>query len=196
MMFYYHKSSDPEHKTEISGLGDVIFKANGRIRHLRMRLTSDTDAIIEYPRKFGYRKAFGFVIANVEWFIRRKRALLKRYSSEIRIHRSATGLRHDQIQKVIKERVAYLAAVHGFTLNGLSIRNQKTRWGSCSSKNVINLNINLIRLPGHLMDYVILHEMVHLHVKNHGHNFWTELEKYVPGAKNLDSELKKYRLVD
>ena len=67
-------------------------------------------------------------------------------------------------------------------------------WGSCSEKNNINLNINLVRLTEELMDYVILHELVHLKVKNHSKQFWAELDKYVGNAKELDKKLKKHRL--
>ena len=58
----------------------------------------------------------------------------------------------------------------------------------------INLNINLARLAEELMDYVILHELVHLKIKNHSKEFWSELDKYVGSAKELDKKLKKHRL--
>jgi len=76
-----------------------------------------------------------------------------------------------------------------------SIRNQKTRWGSCSNLNNINLNINLVSLTQDLMDYVILHELLHTKIKNHSKKFWAQLDKYVGGkAKYLDKRLKKHRL--
>jgi predicted metal-dependent hydrolase len=95
-----------------------------------------------------------------------------------------------------------MAKIHNFKYNKVSIRNQKTKWGSCSAKNNISLNINLVRLPDELRDYVILHELVHTRFKNHSKEFWAELNKFVGDsstnssrkAKELSKRLKKYRL--
>ena len=76
----------------------------------------------------------------------------------------------------------------------VKIKSQKTLWGSCSSKNNINLNINLIKLDQELIDYVILHELTHLNIKNHSKTFWQELEKLEPKARILDKKLKNYNL--
>ena len=93
------------------------------------------------------------------------------------------------------ERLNAIAAQFGFEYNRVSVRRQKTRWGSCSGKNNINLNIALVRLDEHLRDYVILHELVHTRIKNHSKRFWEELDKYTGGkAKELNKQLRKYRL--
>ncbi|MFC1990575.1 M48 family metallopeptidase [Chloroflexota bacterium] len=73
----------------------------------------------------------------------------------------------------------------------MSIRNQKTRWGSCSHKNNINLNMKLVLLPDELVDYVILHELVHTRIHNHSKRFWVELDKYVGDGKLMTSRIKK-----
>ena len=74
----------------------------------------------------------------------------------------------------------------------LIIKNAKTRWGSCSSINNINLNLHLMRLSDELIDYVILHELVHTKIKNHQKEFWDLLNIVSGDAKGLDRELKKY----
>ena len=89
-------------------------------------------------------------------------------------------------------RLNHLAQKHGFSFNRVFIRNQKTLWGSCSYSNNINLNIKLLRLKSELVDYVILHELVHTKIKNHSKEYWAELDKYTGNAKALDKELKKY----
>ena len=91
-------------------------------------------------------------------------------------------------------RVKELAEQYNFKFKNVTIKNSKTRWGSCSSNNNINLNINLINLPLKLIDYVILHELVHTVEKNHSTNFWNLLNTYLPNAKNLNRELNKYAL--
>ncbi|MBN2214184.1 MAG: M48 family metallopeptidase [Bacteroidales bacterium] len=91
-------------------------------------------------------------------------------------------------------RVRELALRFGFKYNRVYIKNAGTRWGSCSSANNINLNVQLMRLPQHLTDYVILHELAHTIHKNHGKNFWILLEKVTGNAKGLDKQLKKFNL--
>ena len=94
----------------------------------------------------------------------------------------------------LEERIKKLAKSHKFKYNNLAIKNQKTRWGSCSFKNNINLNAKLLHLPSKLIDYVIMHELVHTIVKNHSKDFWDMLSLYFPNARACDKELKKYRL--
>ena len=92
-------------------------------------------------------------------------------------------------------RINELADKYGFIFNKVSIRNQKTRWGSCSIKNNISLNIQLMRLSKSLIDYVILHELVHTQIKNHSSVFWDMLNKYVGNPKLKNKLLKKFVLV-
>ncbi len=74
------------------------------------------------------------------------------------------------------------------------IKNIRSRWGSCSASNNINLSVHLMRLPDHLIDYVILHELVHTKIKNHSKIFWNMLDSFSGNAKGLDKELKKFRI--
>ena len=92
-------------------------------------------------------------------------------------------------------RLREIADLHGFHYAKVTIRKQKTRWGSCSAKNNISLNINLVRLPDQLRDYVMLHELVHTRIKNHSKEFWAELDKAVGGnAKALAKKVRNYKL--
>lgn len=83
-----------------------------------------------------------------------------------------TKLLRKEAKQFLTQRVAELAVIHGFKYGKLSFRNQKTRWGSCSYHNNISLNIQLMRLPLHLIDYVIIHELCHTVHKNHSATFW------------------------
>lgn len=91
-------------------------------------------------------------------------------------------------------RVEELAKKHGFKYKQVAIKNAKTRWGSCSSDNNINLSLHLMRLPDHLIDYVILHELVHTKIKNHSPHFWQLLDQVTGKARKLDREVKEYRI--
>ena len=93
------------------------------------------------------------------------------------------------------DRLNYLAVKFGFQYNRVFIKNQKTLWGSCSVKNNINLNINLVRLPEELVDYTILHELVHTRIKNHGQRFWSQLDRLLTDARKLDRSLNEYNFL-
>jgi predicted metal-dependent hydrolase len=90
-------------------------------------------------------------------------------------------------------RVEILAKKFGFNYSNVRVKNMKSRWGSCSASNNINLNIHLMRLPEHLSDYVIVHELVHTQHKNHGKLFWQTVDKLSGNAKLLAKEMKEYQ---
>lgn len=93
----------------------------------------------------------------------------------------------------LPKRLKELAEKHGFKYQDVSIKNTKTRWGSCSFTNNINLNLHLMRVPEHLIDYVLLHELAHTVVKNHGEKFWLLLEHCYPNARKADKEMNNFR---
>ena len=97
-----------------------------------------------------------------------------------------------EAKNYLPKRILELSQKFSLSFNDLKIKNIKSRWGSCSYKNNINLCIHLMKLPFDLIDYVILHELVHTKVKNHSSKFWTELEKIYPNCRLADKELRKY----
>jgi len=94
----------------------------------------------------------------------------------------------------LPNRVEELAKEHSFSFKQVAIKNAKTRWGSCSSDNNINLSLHLMRLPDYLIDYVILHELVHTKIKNHSPQFWQHLDQVSGNARKLDREVKEFRI--
>lgn len=102
------------------------------------------------------------------------------------------ALRHEA-KRLLPPRLLELARKYDFTVKGISIQNSKSRWGSCSTKKVINLSLHLMLLPGHLIDYVLLHELCHTKEMNHGEQFWMWMNKVTEGkALALRKELKEY----
>ncbi len=92
----------------------------------------------------------------------------------------------------LPKKVEAFAEKFHLSYNRVFIKNLKTRWGSCSNRNNINLNLHLMRLPDKLIDYVILHELAHTVEPNHGKGFWNFLETMTKDAKKIDKELKLY----
>jgi len=99
-----------------------------------------------------------------------------------------------EAKEYLPQRVEYISKIHGFKYSKLSIKKTRSRWGSCSSKNNINLSIFLMKLPEELIDYIIIHELCHTIQKNHGPKFWDILNQYTDGkAITLAKEVKKFR---
>lgn len=97
----------------------------------------------------------------------------------------------EEALKVIPERVEYFAKVIGVTYGKITVRNQKTRWGSCSSKGNLNFNCLLMLAPPEVLDYVVVHELCHRKQMNHSKAFWLEVEKVLPNYKEVRKWLKE-----
>ncbi len=117
----------------------------------------------------------------------------------IRDERIQTGIRKGierawmaEANEILPGKLKIMAKKHGFKYKSLKIKNTKSRWGSCSHDNDISLSLHMMRLPEHLMDYIILHELCHIKEKNHGKGFWALLEKLSGNAKGLRKELRNY----
>lgn len=98
----------------------------------------------------------------------------------------------DLARQVIPERVAYYAPLVGVTYGTIAIRNQKTRWGSCSSKGNLNFNCRLMNMPKEVVDYVVVHELCHRKEMNHSAKFWAEVERVLPEYREVREYLKQY----
>ncbi|SHI85643.1 hypothetical protein SAMN05444401_1594 [Clostridium amylolyticum] len=91
---------------------------------------------------------------------------------------------------ILSERTLYHAQKLGLKYNNISIKNVKSRWGSCSSKGNLNYNIKLMLMPLEVIDYIVVHELSHLVHMNHSKDFWDHVEKYMPDYKVREEKLK------
>ena len=104
------------------------------------------------------------------------------------------ALRQESI-RLLLPRLENLAHRHGFTYTDVTIKQLTSRWGSCDQNRHIALNLFLVQLPWELIDYVLIHELVHTRHLNHGADFWDSFETELPGAKKLRSHIRKHKPV-
>ncbi len=108
--------------------------------------------------------------------VQKRRAPRTRTAKE----RSLYAVHKEEARVRVHERLLYWNAFYNFTYNRVAIRDQRSRWGSCSSKQNLNFNYRLIFLPPELFDYVIVHELCHLAHLNHGKDFWDTVARMLP----------------
>jgi predicted metal-dependent hydrolase len=107
--------------------------------------------------------------------------------------RASVRALRQQGKKLLPQRLQTLAVQHGFTYKDVTVKQLKSRWGSCTEQGNIALNSFLMQLPWYLIDYVILHELVHTRIMAHGPVFWDELGKHVPNLPAIRKEMKTHR---
>ena len=183
------------HIMNIEGIGTVCFHRSRRARRIIISVSPNKGVMVSVPWRTSLQKAVEFVQIKKKW-IQKHLALIEQNEQR----KQALGLTLQTIDKMaagkkLADRLEYLAEMYGFACNRVTIRQQKTRWGSCSPKNNISLNIKLVLLPEELLDYVILHELVHTRIHNHSRKFWVELDKYVMNSKGMAKRLKMNEIV-
>ena len=104
-----------------------------------------------------------------------------------------TKIYRKEAHLLLPDRLKKLASEHGFCFSNISIRNNRRNWGSCSSRNNISLNLQMMKLPDHLIDYILLHELVHTEIKDHSDRFWNRLDQLTQNrARDLAKQVKKF----
>ncbi len=182
------------HKIDIGSIGPVIFEHSKRARRLIISIKPIEGVRIVVPMRVSFKKALEFVYLKKQW-IQKHLARIEQNENRKKVFLDLSlAIDKADAKKTLIDRLYHLAQEYGFTYNKVYIRNQKTRWGSCSRKNNISLNVKLVLLPEELMDYVILHELVHCRIHNHSKKFWNELDGYVGNSKVIAKRLSMSEL--
>ena len=167
-------------------IGEVIFKKNKKASRLRISIKNTLEINVSVPIYVTFNKAEEFVISKTPWIIKS--------INDIKNKVKLNPVDKVKAKQVLKKKLDNICDKYEFKYNKLTVRDQKTRWGSCSQKNNISLNSKIMHLPEELIEYILLHELVHTRIKNHSKQFWDTLDLYIPLSKKLDKKLKKYSL--
>jgi len=179
---------------EMDGIGCVLLERSKRARRLNISLKPFKGVRVAVPYGLSFESAEKMALSQARWIKRHLNKVKEAEKRQTAISNDLPEIDRAEARKKLIHRLNELSRRYGFTYNRVFVRNQKTRWGSCSARNNISLNNKLLRLPQELIDYVILHELVHTRERNHSKNFWTELNKFVVDARELKSRLKESSL--
>ena len=161
--------SDPE-------IGEVLLTKSSRSRRISIRVHPVRGVRVSVPRLVPYMAAIAFFKMKRNWVLE----VMARQKERFKDVKAASPDEVDELRRkakaILPSRLSQLAARYGFTYNRVAIKHNSTNWGSCSSRNNINLNLNIVRLPVVLQDYILLHELCHLRHHDHGHAFHLLLE--------------------
>ena len=139
-----------------------------------------------------------FIDKHMSWIESKQQLMKERKEEKIPTNAKVFDMLTPKERAVIRgtfiRKVEYYSKIMNVTVGRVTIRNQKTRWGSCSSKGNVNFNYNLYYMPEELLDYVVVHELSHRKYMNHSQSFWCEVEKYCPEYKLCRRRLKDYTL--
>ena len=174
----------------IDGIGPVLFEQSRRAKRIIISVKTSKDVRVAVPTLASFKTALEFVYLKKEWIQRHLVKIEQNESRKKAFLDHSPAIDKADAKKTLIDRLYHLAQEHGFTYNNASVRNQRTRWGSCSPKNNISLNMKLVLLPKELIDYVILHELVHTRIHNHNKKFWAELDRYMENSKITAKRLR------
>ena len=183
--------NNPVNKTKTINdpqLGEIVLKKNSRAKRYIIRLQSGK-IIVTVPLYGNYAAAKEFLFDNKQKLFNKIQQQATDPPPEI----DEAELRQ-KAKSLLPVWLAKLAGLYGFTYSCVKIRKSRSRWGSCSSKKIINLSFYVMLLPEHLIEYVLLHELCHTVQMNHSPAFWALLDKCTQNrAKEFRREIRKYK---
>ncbi len=164
-------------------------------RTLSLQVRHDGQILVRAPKNASLREIEAFVRKNSDW-LKKHLAMVEKQKAEeaanpvVPLTMDEIRSLADRAMRIIPERTAYFAPLVGVTYGRITIRNQKTRWGSCSARGNLNFNCLLMLAPPEVLDYVIVHELCHRKEMNHSPRFWAQVASVIPDYKIREKWLK------
>jgi len=165
----------------------IHFVRMRQARRYVMRVRPDGDLRVTIPHGGSKAEAKRFAERHAEW-ARKQRSRMLAARRPASVDRE---LRTRAARELPPELLA-LAAQYGLDVRRVSIRNQRSRWGSCSPSGHISLNFRLLLMPAHVREYILIHELMHMRQANHSIRFWRLVEAVCPGFRDAERWLKKH----
>jgi predicted metal-dependent hydrolase len=170
----------------------VTVRRHPRARRYVLRVASDGALRLTVPARASVSGGLEFVERQREWIARERARIVERAAArEDQLGSEDEQRLREMAETQLADRCRELADKHAVPITGVTVRDQRSRWGSCSARGSISLNWRLIRMPGYVSDYVILHELMHRRQPNHGSGFWREVGLVCPEWRDAERWLRK-----
>lgn len=162
---------------------------------MRLTVREGGEVVVSVPIWFKNDVVHAFVQKHAAWVHRALEKIRRRPPSiALPTGRADYVKQKETALRLVASEVERCNKVYGFVYKRISVRNQKTCWGSCSAKGNLSFNYRLIYLPLELREYVVVHELCHLAVFGHGRDFWEQVGKAVPDWRERRKMMRRYRL--
>ena len=168
-------------------------------KSVAIQIRPDGQVIVRAP--YGCPRSFinSFIHQKADWIVKHSAENKQRYEKQVQLKKDRPTLSDAQRKRYIEtarsiftQKAAYYARLIGVTYGRISIRGQKTRWGSCSSRGTLSFNYRLIYGPAGPLDYVVVHELCHLTHMNHSKDFWNMVERIMPDYRIYKQWLREH----
>jgi predicted metal-dependent hydrolase len=166
-------------------------KKSRRAKNICLRVCADATAVLTIPWWVSREAGLRFLRSKQSWLIEKLR--IKKEELRIKPQRTrADYLKNKRAaERLVWGRLEHFNSFYNFSYNRVCIRDQKSRWGSCSARKNLNFTYRIVFLPQELADYLIVHELCHLGEMNHSKRFWVLVAKTIPNYKRIRMELRR-----
>lgn len=169
---------------------NYTLKISRRAKRMRLAVYCDGSFVVTRPMGLTDNIVERFITEKSNWILS-KLEYFKQFGVDIfKNDQQKYLINKDKTLEFVLERIGYFNKIYQLKFNKINIKNQKTRWGSCSKKGNLNFNYKILLLPQHISDYIIVHELCHLKEFNHSYKFWNLVSKAIPSYLDIKKELK------
>ncbi|MEM1312676.1 MAG: SprT family zinc-dependent metalloprotease [Patescibacteria group bacterium] len=164
---------------------------------LCLQITREGEFIVRAPRRASKSFIYNFIAKKQDWIVKTLAKIIKRVQNSPKLTFSEEQIKEYKktARALLQDRLSHWSIIMKLNYTSFRLSSAKTRWGSCSCKDVISLNWRLVLIDMNIIDYVVIHELAHVRQKNHSAKFWIIVEKYCPNYKDLRRELKEKQLL-
>lgn len=181
---------------------EFTIRESARAKRLGITVHPDGSVTVTKPVRVSEKRAHAFAAKQEAWILaaqeKFRRLAMRRAKQgleQVALPRPRKGSKaykeaREAARALVTERLAHFNHAYGFRYGTISIRDQKTRWGSCSAAGNLSFNYRLIYLPRQLQDYVVVHELCHTKEHNHSERFWAQVARTLPAHARMRKELR------
>ena len=174
---------------------DYFLRFSFRTKNIRITIKPDSSIVVSQPFLLSESRTEKFIRLQEKWIVEKIEKIKNNppilTSGLDKLTKKDYLLEKEKVLNLVLRRLEYFNKFYNLSFSKVSIRNQKTRWGSCSVKGTLNFNFRIYHLEPALQDYIIIHELCHLKELNHSSRFWDLVALKVPNYKELRKKLKK-----